>query len=70
MLLFHLEVLFYLKVLSYLEVLFFLPLLSLAPLPRPTGKPLLQEVINPIKVYLDKEKRFKKELYNILKIKL
>ena len=66
----------YLKVPSYLEVFFLpkntllLPLLPLAFLLQPTSKPLLQEVMNLIKVYLNKEKKFKGELYNILKIKL
>jgi hypothetical protein len=48
----------------------FLPPLPLASLLQLIGEPLLQEVINLIKVYLDKEKKFRRELYNILRAKL
>jgi len=43
------------------------------PLPpplQPTGKPLLREVTNLIKVYSDKEKKFRGELYDMLRAKL
>ena len=60
----------HLKVPSYLKVLFLPPLLPLSLPSQPISKPLLQKVINLIKVYLNKEKKFREELYNILKVKL